>query len=476
MMRTLIRTVLLFYFLLFSIACFAQQSDKLSLSDKLYGLSKFWSEVNYNFVYKYKIDADLWDRTYKQAIENVQRTKTDYEYYRELKKLCAVLKDGHTSVYFPDQIQNKILTSNFGDVRMSLMNVEGKTLIVQTNKSQEKAIPFASEVVKVNGLATDEYQDKFVKPYISSSTQQGTINNASSQLLSGLEGDEYDIEIRTPKGQLKKLHLVHAVTAEKDVSPVFIGNKPPFELRWLQDKIAYIGMNTFDDAAIVKEFMGNLPEITKARSVIIDIRNNGGGSSKNAREIAKYFTAGNLIYGARNYSREIIPTDRALGSFLEAKDTVAGRPQWGLSASECKEYYKSYTGNTFHAYKYAPDTVQEVAKIKVPVVVLTSNYTASAAEDFLIYLDREKNITRVGDFTNGSTGQPLQVALPGGGSAWICTKKVTFSDGREFVGKGIEPHVIVKQTKNDILYPSKFDGQLKAAIEKLAVVSKDISN
>lgn len=63
---------------------------------KVFGISKFWQEVNYNFVYLDKIDRELWDSTYIVMIKSVQETKNDYEYFRELQRFCALLKDGHT--------------------------------------------------------------------------------------------------------------------------------------------------------------------------------------------------------------------------------------------------------------------------------------------------------------------------------------------------------------------------------------------
>ncbi len=56
----------------------------------------------------------------------------------------------------------------------------------------------------------------------------------------------------------------------------------------------------------------------------------------------------------------------------------------------------------------------------------------------------------VGTATAGSTGQPMMFGLPGGGSARICVKRDTYPDGREFVGRGITPHVIVNPTVDDV--------------------------
>lgn len=451
-------------FLISNFVC-GQIPNTLTLNDKMYGLSKFWSDANYNFVYMYKIDQVKWNAAYKDAISNVQKTNNDYEYFRELQKLCSILKDGHTKVYFPDEIQNKIMTTHFGDYRIFLTCVQGKIFVFDVNKSKEKEIPVASEIIKVNGMNTHDYQAKYVNPYISTSTENDLNNTAGYNLLSGLEGEQYDIEIKTPKGEIKKFHLTHSKTEEKELSSTPIPKRGNFEFKWLKDDIAYFAIRTFDDASVVTDFESKLSELQKAKKIIVDIRDNGGGSGKNALNIAKYFVKTDTIYGARNYSREIIPTDRAIGSFLTAQDTISGKSQWGITKEEAVNLYKAYSGSKFYSYKYKPTILHTKTKINVPVSILTNNGTASAAEDFLIYLYDQKNIVRIGDYSNGSTGQPLQIDLPGNTTAWICTKKAVLPNGEEFVGIGIRPDVIIKRNLNDVLYPLTSDSQLEGAIK-----------
>ncbi len=466
-MPKFLKAACMLFLISYSGSIFAQLNNSLSISEKIYGLSKFWSEVNYNFVYLYKVDPRQWDGAYKAAIDQIQKSENDYQYFRELQKLCAILKDGHTQVYLPDSIERQVMSSSFGDYRIVPMYVAGKVLIVQTNKSKSQEVPFGSEIVKVNGLPTKMYLNQFVEPYISTSTKHELNNKAAYSIFSGFSGDQYAIEIRTPKGQLKTLALTHGPITEKEVVPSPIGSKPNFEFKWMKNKIGYVAINTFNDAGVVKSFEEKIPELKTARAIIIDVRSNGGGSAKNAKNIAKYFIDGNLLYGEKTYSREIIPTDRGIGSFLTAQDTISGKLEWGLSAEQAKGYYTAYLGSKFHEYPYAPDTVVTKDKLLMPAVILTGNYTNSAAEDFLVFLDGQKHIKRVGEYTSGSTGQPLQISLPGETTAWICTKKVTFPDGREFVGTGIRPDIIIERTADDILYPVKNDSQLARALKYL---------
>lgn len=71
----------------------------------------------------------------------------------------------------------------------------------------------------------------------------------------------------------------------------------------------------------------------------------------------------------------------------------------------------------------------------------------------------------IGEPTAGSTGQPLFVKLPGGGAARFCTKHDSFADGREFVGVGIQPDIVIRVTRADII--AKHDPVVEKAIEAL---------
>jgi len=97
------------------------------------------------------------------------------------------------------------------------------------------------------------------------------------------------------------------------------------------------------------------------------------------------------------------------------------------------------------------DEAMRAWKINLPLVILTGHNTASSAEDFLVALDGLEISTIVGEKTFGNTGQPLFFKLPGGGSARICTKRDEYPDGKEFVGYGIQPDILVERTLEDFL-------------------------
>jgi hypothetical protein len=135
----------------------AQLPSRISPADKVFALSRFWQEVNYNFVYLDKVDRKMWDSAYRAMITSVQATANDYEYFRELMRFCALLKDGHTNIYYPPYVQEKLFTSMFGDYRLMLSNIGGKAIIERTNPAGKEMLPVGGEIMEVNGLPVKTY-------------------------------------------------------------------------------------------------------------------------------------------------------------------------------------------------------------------------------------------------------------------------------------------------------------------------------
>jgi len=436
---------------------FAQMPNTLSANEKIYGLSKFWQEVNYNFVYLDKVDREQWDSMYQQLLTDVQDTENDYEYYRLLQQFCATLKDGHTNIYFPKAIQDSLYNTYFGEYRLFLTNIDGKAIITRVNQSKKEEIPIGTEVVKVNGQPTETYLQEQVLPYISSSTDYILRDLAISRLFEAPKGTSFDVELKLPDGTTTSLQLTHTETSEQEVYPPF-EEQELLEFQWLEDGIAYVALNSFGNSRINTLFFEQLSELYKAEKLIIDLRNNGGGNTDIGRKIIQYLTEDDLLYGSKMQSRLHIPSFKAWGKWTSAQDTVGNA--WATQS------YLSFRDAYYHDFPYEPDTVKLASeRIVVPTALLIGHGTASAAEDFLIYADNQAHMTKIGEPTFGSTGQPMLFDLPGGGSARVCTKKDTYPDGREFVGYGVQPDIVVKKTLED--YLSSHDPVLERAIQFL---------
>ncbi|WP_405604089.1 S41 family peptidase [Polaribacter sp. Asnod1-A03] len=461
-MRKLLLLSLLFCGNIFSQT---QLPNSISKTEKIYGLSKFWKEANSNFVYINKIDKQKWESDYISLIGEVQDTKNDYEYYRLLQKFCASLKDGHTNVWMPKSLRDQIYNGEFDNYKISLKNIDEKAIVTQINLSKKQEIPIGTEILEVNEISVKEYINQYVKPYISTSSKHILENRSISELLRAPKGTVFNLKIRKPNGELTTLKLTSKKVLEKEVFPS-INKRQLLDFKWINTETVYVSLNSFSDPKIDSIFIDKLPEIKKAKKLVIDLRYNGGGNSNIGLQILKYLTYDNELEKLKSSSRLHIPTFKAWGLIykLEAKDTLQGTKE---NIKLLSQAYLTTKDSYFYNFPYSvkENEIDKSERIVIPTVLLIGNNTASAAEDFLVSADNQKHMTKIGEPTYGSTGQPMLFDLPGGATGRICTKKDTYPDGREFVGYGIQPDILVKKTYQD--YINDKDPVLEKAIKYL---------
>lgn len=412
-------------------------AENISEDAKVAGLSKFWSEVKFNFV-NFDLVPDLdWDALYLEYLPKVRATKSTLEYYRVLTELCARLNDGHTNIFDPNELNDQLYAKPGVGIRL----IEGRVILrlVFDPALVADGIAPGLEILAVDGMPVKDYAAKFIAPYLCVSTQQDRESRLySATLLNGPVNKPVELTLRDASGkEFKKMLPRLAPKARNALAP----NTPSTEFKVLPGNIGYIALNQFENETVVKEFEAAFDEIAKTDALIIDIRNNGGGNSGNGGRILAYFTEQKYLTTSSWRTRQYRPSYRAWGTLEEWFDNGAGR--FGINAP--KHYLK-------------------------PVIVLISPRTFSAAEDFAIAFDVLKRGKMMGEPTGGSTGQPLFFKMPGGGGARVCTKRDRYPDGREFVGVGIKPDIPVTQTLAD--FRAGRDTVLEAAADELRKAKK----
>ena len=409
----------------------------LTEDERLFGFINFWTEVKYNFAFFDQVPDLDWEAVLLEYLPKVKNATSNFEYYQTLEEVCALLNDGHTNVYPPVELLRYI---NSPAVELSAL--DGSIYITNTSVDLAETIPLGSQLIRVDKTPVENYIEKNIRPYISSSTEHIRRNWEVRKLLDGNRDKPVSIEIKTPEGEIKNLSL-----DRNPGSIEWINSSEPWELSSYKQygDIAYVSLNSFNSSDIVDAFDQYLDDIKQSKALIIDLRKNGGGNSWNGYNILKQLTDQPLVT-SKWKTREHKPAYKAWGAFVDEESEHLG--SWD------RETLASYKDDFWH--ESGPDTIypEKDRTIKLPVAVLIGNNTASAAEDFLIAADPLDNFTTIGDYTFGSTGQPMLIRLPGGGKARICTKRDSYPDGREFVGYGVMPDVRLKKTLNDILTDS----------------------
>jgi C-terminal processing protease CtpA/Prc len=373
--------------------------------------TRLWTEVKYNFVYFDKRPGLNWDRVLERYLPRVAAAKDDVEYGRVLEEVIALLKDGHTNVY-PTAV-----ASEDGPL-IRLEPIQGNPVVVAVGNLPElKLVKPGMELVDIDHTPVRTVIERDLDPYIASSTAQDRALREMRMLLNGQPDSTVHTKWLDLQGNTIELDLRRDGSKNRAALPT--RNWKRFEYQELPGNISYMALNDFGDKGIVSDFESRLERTLPARAWILDLRENGGGSSSIAYGILGHFlnaTAQGGTWRTRLYN----PTFQAWGQPLS----------W-------------YEGDA--------DVIKPADKSHYsgPVYVLTGPSTCSAAEDFLIPLRTQRRATLVGEATCGSSGQPLYFAIFGA-DVRICTKWDRFPDGTEFVGLGIIPDVEAHRTKEDV--------------------------
>ena len=150
-------------------------------------------------------------------------------------------------------------------------------------------------------------------------------------------------------------------------------------------------------------------ELPGARSLIVDIRNNRGGSPSLALEIAGRFTDRERVFG---YLR--LRNGPAHGDFTDYLTETVGP----VGAHQ-------FTGEVF---------------------LLTNRQVISAAEQFVLAMKTQPTVIVVGDTTAGASGGPIVRELANGWTYQMSEWIEYTPDRRIFEGIGLPPDVAIKPT------------------------------
>jgi C-terminal processing protease CtpA/Prc len=386
-------------------------APNLSDEDKLAGLSELWAQAKFGFANFWHVPQLNWDQTYRSFIPQVLATKSTEDYYRVLQRFYALLHDGHSNVYTPYEISGKLSRL---DLRTRL--IDGHLLIIGSRSpaADLQGLRAGDEILTINGLPAVAWAEQNVEPYVSSSSQQDRVTRTFEYVpfLAPL-GTRFTLGTEDPAGRQATRTFVVAHGGS--------GSQSAFEFRMLPGNVAYVALNSFGDNSAAKGWDQHWPEIQKAKALILDLRENGGGDD----------SVGFHILGA-------LLTKDSPGELSRSTKWIATYRAWGAAETPLR----------FPVTMIHPDPARHFAG---PVAMLISSRTFSAGEDMVVAFAQAHRGTLVGEPTGGSSGQPLTFKLPGGGIARICTKHDSFADGREFVGVGVPPDVPVHITRGDIV-------------------------
>ena len=347
------------------------------------------------------------------------RANGTHEFYEVLRQMIASLKDAHTRVYSPDE-KFDWWNPRYVTIGLTTREVEGVPTVIQVDATSAAAktdVRPGDVIVSIDDIPASHYVTQRLA-------------------ASGLSGDG-DARYRTiatlfdgPVGTSVKITWSNRDGKKKSaVLQRYFGQR----LLWFNNQrkgnIAYLRIDAFTQS-VALEFAKSLPELLEgAEGIVLDLRSNGGGDAEAMADIASLFLEDGIN----------------LGKFADRSGA-------------------SFELQTFSKRMWR---IPRLAQIKLPLVVLTSESTSSAAEILVATLQSKRRARVIGTETCGCVlAIRNRHALPDGGILDVSEFDYRTAGGVRLEGAGVKPDERSPITRADIY--SRRDRTLELAKRLLA--------
>ena len=337
-----------------------------------------------------------------------------HEFYELMRQMLASLRDAHTRVYSPDE-KFDWWNPRFVTVGLGVREIEGVPVVVQVDPSSAAArldVRSGDEITSIDNLPAAEFIKRRLES-LNSSADERARYRAVATLFDGPSGTSVKVAWTTREGKQKSAVLQRYWTQRQ------LG----FTTQ-RKGKLAILRIDAFTQT-LALDFSRSLADaLNGAEGVVLDLRGNGGGDAEAMADVASLFLEDGINLGKF--------ADRSGASF------------------ELQTYSKRLW------------RVPQLAQIKLPLVVLTSESTSSAAEIMTAVLQAKRRARVIG---TGTCGCVLAIrnrhALPDGGLLDVSEFDYRTAAGVRLQGLGVTPDQLTPLTRSDLY--SRRDAALEAA-------------
>ncbi len=326
------------------------------------------------------------------------RATGGYEFYEVLRQMIASLKDAHTRVYSPDE-KFDWWSPRFVTVGLAVREVEGAPTVVHIDPGSAAAktdIRPGDVITKIDDLRVPDFIAQ------RSGSSEAARSRTIASIFEGPAGTAVKVGWTTRDGKQKSA-VLQRYWSQRQLG--FTNQR--------KGKIAVLRLDAFTQS-VALDFSKSLPNVVEgAEGIILDLRANGGGDAEAMADIASLFLNDGINLGKF--------ADRSGASF------------------ELQTYSKRLW------------RTPRLVSIKLPLVVLTSETTSSAAEILAAALQTKGRARVIG---TGTCGCVLAIrnrhALPDGGVLDVSEFDYRTAGGVRLQGAGIKPDEVISPRREDI--------------------------
>lgn len=265
------------------------------------------------------------------------------------------------------------------------------------------------------GVDWNEVHDRY-RAAISDNMTQMALFEVLANMLSELQDGHVNLYGTYDVGRNWHWKTDYPSNYSKELRDIYLGDDSKMaglmEYTVLEDNIGYIVIESFQSSVSDSRLDAVLHYLSLCNGLIIDIRDNGGGSVSSAETLAARFTNEKILVGYTCY-----------------KD--------GPGHNDFSELIPTYISPAKNNMRW-----------QKPVALIVNRGCFSAANDFAVMMKEMPEVRLFGDRTGGGGGMPISSELPNGWSVRFSSAP-SFDARGEHVEGGIDPHQQVSLTDSD---------------------------
>lgn len=399
------RTILAFLMLGFACSIATRgTSRKLSPKGREKVFEKAWKEVDEHY-YDPEFGGVKWQEVHQHYLPLVQAAKDDKDFYSIVDRMTGELHDAHTRFSSPEQWENHKKHQGVS-VGFRAGYVEGKIVVLDVypkSNAEHAGIEPGMIVAALDGQPMEERLSEAAPNVLRSSTERVTKLRILSNVFAG--------SIEAPFAA--SLERANGSSLEVKFARQTLSTEPRVTSAKLSSGFGYIRFDEFLPS-LVGDFKKAVVDLHTTPGLILDLRRNRGGVGATLEAMAAPFFDSKTLFERRMSRRQVSASERD-----------------GHRAEETQVFVGKNGAQIFSG----------------PVVILVSEYSASATEVFAAGMQDSGRARLVGSPSCGCVlGITHDRVMKGGGVLEISEVLWFSPKNRKLEGEGVNPDKLAVPT------------------------------
>jgi len=376
----------------------------LSPKDREHVFQRIWKEIDEHY-YDPEFGGVNWQEIHQRYEPLVEASKDDKTFYSTLDRMTGELHDAHTRFSSPQQWKNR--EKHVGvSIGFRPGNVEGRVVVLDVfpeSNAAHAGIEPGMIVTELEGQPIEDRLAEAANTVLPSSTERVTKLRVLSNVFAGPLETPFAASLKRGDGSVIDVKYARQV----------LSYTPRVTAAKLTSGFGYVRFDEFQPA-LVKGFKAALEYLRTTPGLILDLRRNRGGVGATLEAMAGFFFDHKTLFERRMTRKQVSASERD-----------------GHNTEEM-EYFVGKRGGQIYS---------------APVVILVSEYSASATEVFAAGMQDSGRARLVGGQSCGCVlGITHERVMKGGGVLEISEILWFSPKGRKLEGEGVVPDKLVTPT------------------------------